>query len=270
MEQLDLEVEPLDSLFGIDSTHAPQGKGSLQERIAELRLAWAAAADWPGSLNLIRAPHRNRLRVALSRAAVVGGVAAGWGIGWQVAESARWQSIGLAPVAHRAALTGRPVATASQVAPARQEIAAPSSLVAPPLVRHAPDSPPVAPQVRLRDPRVSSAPIVRAEPAPPLPRQTLLTSDSQPIRTARAAVFAPPRAPSLAPRADAPEISGFDAVLGTILYSSERRLAIIDGHIVGPGDELRGARVVEIEPTSVLLRDSGGRLKRLTLGATAR
>jgi hypothetical protein len=68
--------------------------------------------------------------------------------------------------------------------------------------------------------------------------------------------------------ADAPEATGgFDAVLETILYSSERQLAIVDGHILGLGDEVRGAKVVEIEPTSVLLRDAGGRLRRLTLGA---
>jgi len=272
MERLDLEVEPLDSLFGIDTNHVPQGEGSFQERIAELRLAWAAATDWPASLNLMRAPHRHRLRVALSRAAVVGGVAAGWGIGWQLAESARWQSIGSTPVAHRAAFTGRTVAAAaSQVTPAPPAMPAPSSTVPPPLVRRAPDPSLVAPPARLRDLRTSSAPIVRTEPAPPLPRPPLLTSAAQPMRAARAADVAHRVTPPLPPRADLRETTdGFDAVLGTILYSSERRLAIVDGHIVGPGDDVRGARVVEIQPTSVLLRDTGGRLRRLTLGANVR
>lgn len=62
----------------------------------------------------------------------------------------------------------------------------------------------------------------------------------------------------------------FDAVLGTILYSAERRLAIVDGHIVGLGDEVRGARVVDIDANSVLLRDGSGRSRRLTLGANVR
>jgi hypothetical protein len=57
----------------------------------------------------------------------------------------------------------------------------------------------------------------------------------------------------------------FDAVLGTILYSADRQLAIIDNRIVGVGDEVRGARVVEITATAVLLRDGQGRLRRLAL-----
>jgi hypothetical protein len=57
----------------------------------------------------------------------------------------------------------------------------------------------------------------------------------------------------------------FDASLGTILYSPDRKLAIIDGRIVGVGDEVRGARVTEIMPNAVLLRDAQGRLRRLAL-----
>jgi hypothetical protein len=88
------------------------------------------------------------------------------------------------------------------------------------------------------------------------------------MRAARAAEFVPRVTPPLRPRAEPREATeGFAAVLGTILYSPERRLAIVDGHIVGLGDEVRGARVVDIAPTSVLLLDKGGRLRRLTLGA---
>jgi hypothetical protein len=62
----------------------------------------------------------------------------------------------------------------------------------------------------------------------------------------------------------------FDAVLGTILFSENRRLAIVDNRIVGVGDEVRGARVIEITATAVMLRDAQGRLRRLTLGAAGR
>jgi len=62
----------------------------------------------------------------------------------------------------------------------------------------------------------------------------------------------------------------FDAVLGIILYSPDRKLAIVDGRIVAPGDDVRGARVVDITPTSVLLRDAQGRMRILTLGSSAR
>jgi len=62
----------------------------------------------------------------------------------------------------------------------------------------------------------------------------------------------------------------FDAVLGTILYAPERKLAIVDGRIVQTGDEINGARVVEITPTTVLLRDVRGRLRQLGLAAATR
>ena len=62
----------------------------------------------------------------------------------------------------------------------------------------------------------------------------------------------------------------FDAVLGTILFSPDRKLAIIDNRIVGVGDEVRGARITDITAGAVLLRDAQGRLRRLTLGAGGR
>ena len=59
-------------------------------------------------------------------------------------------------------------------------------------------------------------------------------------------------------------------MLGTILYAPERKLAIVDGRIVQAGDDVNGARVVDITPTAVMLRDAQGRLRRLGLGASAR
>ena len=62
----------------------------------------------------------------------------------------------------------------------------------------------------------------------------------------------------------------FDAVLGTILYSADRKLAIVDNRIVGVGDQVRGARVIEITASAVMLRDEQGRLRRLALGSGGR
>jgi hypothetical protein len=59
-------------------------------------------------------------------------------------------------------------------------------------------------------------------------------------------------------------------VLATILYAPDRKLAIIDGKIVGLGDDVRGARVVDITPNSVLLRDAQGRMRILAIGPSAR
>jgi hypothetical protein len=89
------------------------------------------------------------------------------------------------------------------------------------------------------------------------------------------APVAPPirSAPAPAPirPAPPPEVAvPFDAVLGTILYSPDRKLAIVDNRIVGVGDEVRGARVTEITAGAVFLRDAQGKLRRLTLGAGGR
>jgi len=68
-----------------------------------------------------------------------------------------------------------------------------------------------------------------------------------------------------------PEVAlPFEAVLGTILFSPDRKLAIIDNRIVGIGDEVRGARVIDITPSAVMLRDDKGRLRRLALATGGR
>jgi hypothetical protein len=78
------------------------------------------------------------------------------------------------------------------------------------------------------------------------------------------------RAPARLP-APPPKVAlTFEAVVGTILYSPDRKLAIIDGHIVGPGDEVRGARIIDITAGTVTLRDGQGRMRRLTVSAGAR
>jgi len=78
-------------------------------------------------------------------------------------------------------------------------------------------------------------------------------------------------APSRSRPAPAPEAAlAFGAELGTILYSPDRKLAIVDGGIVATGDEVRGARIVEITPNAVILRDGQGRLRRLGLGLEVR
>jgi hypothetical protein len=84
-----------------------------------------------------------------------------------------------------------------------------------------------------------------------------------PVRHAAAPARAKPAPP---PEAAVP----FDALLGTILYSPDRKLAIIDNQIVGVGDEVKGARVTEITAGAVLLRDAHGKLRRLTLAAAGR
>jgi hypothetical protein len=64
---LDVEVEPLDSLFGIDAARLPEPADEFRERGAEVRLAWAAAADWPPAINLLRARPEGARRCSRAR-----------------------------------------------------------------------------------------------------------------------------------------------------------------------------------------------------------
>ena len=417
MERLDVEVEPLDSLFGIDAAHLPAAGDDFRDRSAELRLAWAAAADWPPPINLLRAQRRQASKTMLSRAAVAAGIAVGLLGGWRVSQSAWWQSSTPATAARSspssanpsAVARGRAATPASTVAVKRPSAAAPPAAVAgsagsrqspnqlpvgspspnqspvalrqaqgdreqsrtagaaqgaaksapsaspppriepapasagaamlpppalaapradalrsstaqppparsapaaaradsarptpqpstqsptgqggvpsarstpstarvepPPPTRSEPTAPAVAPMTAPR-----TAPLLRQEPpsvaAPPAQSLPQLRSEPAGIATGRAAA-SPPRAveasPSARQRAAPPEVPlSFDAALGTILYSPDRKLAIVDGRIVGIGDEVRGAQIVDITPTAVMLRDAKGRLRRLALGASGR
>ena len=53
--------------------------------------------------------------------------------------------------------------------------------------------------------------------------------------------------------------------LTSILYSPERRLAIIEGQVLGVGETIAGMTIVEIQPKAVILRDRAGRLRRAEL-----
>ena len=284
MERLDVEVETLDSLFGIDVEQLPEPADEFRDRAAELRLAWAAAADWPGPINLMRHRRRRRTRVALARAAVVAGVSAGWGLGWEIEQSEWWQSTAPQPVARRSGPpAARPVQRPAATTAARMNVAPRTgvTVLQAPAAAPKPASPATMAE-RLTPPSVvppttaTKPPVARVPPpivvAPP---PTATNSPILPHRVAR--VLPPPTQTSsegaassnrpvrLVKPAEPPPVP-FEAVLGTILYSSDRKLALVDGRIVGVGDDVHGARIVDITPATVLLRDAQGRLRSLTLG----
>jgi len=109
---------------------------------------------------------------------------------------------------------------------------------------------------------------------PPVPLQVAAAANPAPAPASMLRSAQTPQPEETAPRERLPKPEPaplpFDAVLGTILYSPDRKLAIIDGRIVQPDDDVRGARVIDITPTAVLLRDAGGRLRRLSLGSSGR
>ena len=287
MERLDLEVETLDSLFTIDAARLPEPTDQFLEQSAELRLAWAVAADWPQPLNLLRERQRRQKRTTFAMAAVAAGVAAGVGVGWRIEQSAWWQSTASKPVAS-AATPGSRLSTARRAAPVPKSGPAkqvPRDVVA--MARPLPSpAPPVTklPPVTARQ-AIIAAPVGRVVLPPVSIVVPPIAQPPVPLQVAAAANPAPAPSPALLRRAQAPQHEGtaprdqskpepaplpFDAVLGSILYSPERKLAIIDGRIVQPDDDVRGARIVDITPTAVLLRDAGGRLRRLSLASPSR
>jgi hypothetical protein len=190
-----------------------------------------------------------------------------------------------------AVIVPRPVPAA---VPSRPAVLAPSLVTMPPAALASPVAPPPSAIARATLPRPgtqreappTSVPVVAR--FVPLPVESVVPSAAPQAAPPDQAVAAKPapaqvalsrRAPTLqreapAPRGVQPKSESaplpFDAVLGTILYSPDRKLAIIDGRIVQPDDDVRGARVIDITPTAVLLRDAGGRLRRLTLGSSGR
>jgi hypothetical protein len=314
MDRLDVEVEPLDSLFGIDETRLPCAPDELHEAAAGIRMAWAAAANPRPALDLLRARRRHATKSQFSRAAILAGAAAGLSVGWSVERHlpppapAHHQAELASPTRSTATHAAAPVAGQATAAQDNNTSRMPTLLES--RVITAPSAPLVAAMIPL------PLPLLLAPQAIPEPlRPELSEPPALPPRTAEVArpwenvppLTAPPRvvtvstaghsapiqpaprpkpdhvetqavntrpAPASRPVASAPARQAmeaaalpFDATLETILYGPDRSLAIVNGRIVGVGDDVRGARVVEITASAVLLRDAQGRLRRLSLAA---
>ena len=293
MEDLDVEVEPLDSLFGINEAALPIDKDEFHDAAAGLRLAWAAAVNPKPALDLLRARRRSATTTYLSRAAVVAGAAAGLGAGW-------WIDLRLPPPALSAHVVVQVAPVASQmesvarVEPLMAESAAFASFDPPSLARRAIVEPTgaliaAAPPPRLADvgdgtvlASAAPAPDRPWEKVPPLTPRVPLAPAPQlvpvanttlpiaplppPVARVKTAAVAPARvsARSASKRA-AEQAAPFSASLETILFGRERSVAIVDGRVVQVGDQVHGAEIVEITASAVMLRDQAGRLRRLTL-----
>lgn len=117
--------------------------------------------------------------------------------------------------------------------------------------------------------------LAQEEPAPPM---TAVEPAAAPEADGRTNPFAPlagdaegAARPNAEPQASTPSLSAAPgpgpagessapARLNGILYCEPRPLAVISDVIVGPGDEVRGMRVLKIERDRVLLAGPGGTL----------
>jgi hypothetical protein len=292
MERFDVEVEILDSLSGIDVRSLAQPADEFRERVSELRMAWVAAADWT-TINLLRPNRRRASHAALSRAAVVAGVAAGLGGGWSIARGDSMSVAAASPAAPPRSIANaitRPGPSLLSEASPRAAIPEASLIdVEGPTAAPAPPPPiiqePVAPKSEpayveeIRLPPIAAAPTsiqmepppIRTEP-PPIHMEPPAIRHEPPVGERRVMRRAPlpPAQVSTPLRRPAGDLLPFDAALSSILFSADRQLAIIDGRVVGRGDAVRDATVVEISAGVVLLRDSQGRLRRLSTGGAGR
>lgn len=64
-----------------------------------------------------------------------------------------------------------------------------------------------------------------------------------------------------------PPVVEADPVVASILFSTDRRLAVIDGRIVRPNDRVGTATVVDILPKAVVLEFAGGERRTVELQA---
>jgi hypothetical protein len=289
MEWLDVEVEILDSLSGIDIGSLSQPADEFGERVSELRIAWVAAAEWT-TINLLRPNRRRASQAALSRAAVVAGVAAGLGSGWSIARSDSWSVAAASPAPTRPApvrtavdalARSAPLPLPSEASPAATSGTLLASEEPMPLPLAAPDPPPIKQEpavARFEPPPIDEIRerVLAAAPAPSHPEPPPIRHEppgavrrvARQVPTRRVQLSAPQQQPPQARPASDP--LPFDAALSSILFSADRQLAIIDGRVVGRGDAVRDATVVEISAGVVLLRDSQGRLRRLSTGGAGR
>ncbi len=114
-----------------------------------------------------------------------------------------------------------------------------------------------APQVENRgnasgplDPaQVHTLPDVEIDRVPQWPRNPFQNLRQRPVEVVAEAPEPPPPPPPPPP----------DPVIASILYSSDRRAAMIDGHIVRIGDVLPAGRIVDILPKAIVLESEEGR-----------
>jgi hypothetical protein len=117
------------------------------------------------------------------------------------------------------------------------------------------ESPPVSPMRPVESPPVPSmrpeATIGRVDVEPPLSKETPLPSGRPAVAPRRAAAPADAVAVPVVPPEPLPRVDG-------IAISATRRLAILDGAIVSPGDRVGSRSVQRVEHDGVVLRERNG------------
>lgn len=309
IEELDLEVETLDSTDGL---HA--ARKATFDRFAELapalRLAVAAVLA-----PVARSPRTSNLRPAMGIAAAIALIAAlAWATFsyWTVSpvrSAMTTPSTRTAPAARppapstRSPLPAPPLSSKPSPAPVGEPRPLPTAGTRepqePPAARRESKPAPLAPQpatanAERKAPAVVSAPtppsFSRPEPAvvpgaplarnapppveqspaerrpPTVPSSTVnMSPEQQMARSADPRRNMSPSPATLTPDARQAPLKEPLPKIDSILIDQDRRLALIDGAIVGVGDTIGGRVVVQIDRDAVVLSEPSGRLVRVRL-----
>jgi hypothetical protein len=260
IEELDMEVETLDSFDGLDLVN-PTMAQEIGERAPALRLACAVAADpkLGGRSDAVRTS-------MVAAAAVVAAL---------VVSSVLWLRDGAEPVvsaptspaeARVAATTPRPAASSpAQTSPAPRP----------------PDAPPIAPPQRGRGPVESPMPAATTGRGIPQGKIQPPRTAAQPGPQVReTAPLQPPASVGRRPQPAPPQPAGRIAdrqprkpvplnaplpVINSILVSPDRRLAVVDGEIVREGQAIGPRLLIRIEPGELVLREPSGHEVRVPI-----
>ena len=267
IEDLDVEVETLDSLDGL--VVSPAALDRLTEIAAAIRVACAgvlARRTRPWDLTQRGAAQRTAM---LMRAAAVVAVLAGAAGGYKA--YTWWRAP--RPADPRPATVARvsPPVAASTPPSTIPSVLASKAAERPPAQSRQPEPPRTAPQSR-------PSPPTRAEPPP-------ARTEAPAVTVSRAPEPAPPVAPPAPPVNDVPLLGieprhspalpgGTPALLKdplpritAILVSNDRRYAAIDGgKVVGIGDAIGRRVVVRIDERTLTLREPSGTRVQVGLG----
>ena len=264
IEELDLEVETLDSTDGLHVV-----TNGLSERFTELapaiRLAAAAALNPPAESHSPSALF-SFARIAAA-AAVLATVAWAAYSYWHVSPARPASPLTLGPrgdTVRQPLLLGEsrqansvavPSATSAEPSRVPTPAADPPRPVATQGQRDAPRTPRT-----VTHPNVSSSDSARGPLT--LPRQVEQSQgNSADIRSGPMARAASPRPERREPAPLGEPLPKFD----TVLIDQDRRLALTDGAVVGVGDSIGSRVVVQIERDAVMLREPSGRVVRVRL-----
>lgn len=244
IEELDLEVETLDSMDGL----RPVGRARaarFSEAAPAIRLAVAVAVARPPASGAAFPP---LLRTAAAIAAVVG-------LGWAAVRF--WPQVSSEAPTRQTAQYRAPVAPRGDPAPDVRDAGA------------RPQSEPETPVPTTSQPSAKPAPPAQPTPAPqPAPPVVMPPAakqvppvkpvpEAEPGQPVRRPVTRPSPRPRRVERPPAPLKEALP-VIDSILIDATRRLAIIDGVILGPGDPVGPRVIVRIEQEAVVLREPSG------------